>query len=102
MTGQEQIEALIEDMLSAGLSKSEIIEEIPNVFNGIRGTEAADAYEIWENDNDPANEEATIGDIERFIDEQETEGFSHDEALTRAMKRFKLSAQELRSSGCVL
>lgn len=97
MTIQDEVEAFIEDLLAQGLTKSEIIEEIPNVFDGFDIGLASDAYEDYENDNDPKNEEATVGDIEAFIDELETEGFPRDEAVQRAVKRYGLSAQEIRS-----
>lgn len=94
---QDEVEAYIEDLLAQGFTKSEIIEEIAATFEGFDVSIASDAYEDWENDNDPTNNEATIGDIEHFIDELEVEGFSRDEAIQRAIKRYKLSAQEIRN-----
>ena len=96
-TVQDEVEEFIVSMLDQGYTKAEIIEEIPEVFDGFDIGLASDAYEDYENDNDPKNEEATVGDIERFIDELEVEGFPRDHAIARATKRFKLSAQEIRS-----
>lgn len=96
-TIQDEVEDFIVSMLDQGFTKSEIIEKIPEVFEGFDIGLASDAYEDYERDNDPANEEATVGDIESFLDELESEGFPRDEAIERAMKRYKLTAQEIRS-----
>lgn len=96
-TLQDDVEDFIEDFLSMGYSKNEIIEEIAATFEGFDIGLASDAYEDWERDNDPSNEEATIGDIERYVDELLTEGFPEDEALEKASKRYSLSTQEIRS-----
>lgn len=94
---QDDVEEFIVTMLDQGFTKGEIIEKIPEMFNGFDIGLAFDAYEDYERDNDSSNEEATVGDIERFIDELELEGFPHDEAIEKATKRYKLTASEIRS-----
>lgn len=96
-TLQDEVEEFIVTMLDQGFTKSEIIEEIPEVFEGFDIGLASDAYEDYERDIDPSNEEATVGDIERFVDEMEMEGFPRDEAIEKAMKRYKLSAREIEN-----
>lgn len=92
---QDEVEEFIEHHLEQGYTSDEIIQLIPETFEGFDIGLASDAYADYERDNDPANEEATIGDIEQFIDDLEVEGFPTDEALAMASKRYGLSTREI-------
>ena len=92
---QDDVEEFIKHHLELGYSSDEIIQMIPEAFEGFDIGLASDAYEDYERDNDLANEEATIGDIEQFIDNLETEGFPTGEALAMASKRYGLSTREI-------
>ena len=94
---QDDVEEFIETLLNQGYDRKEIVDRITQLFPGFDIALASEAYEEYEKDNDPANEEATSGDIERFIDDLEADGFPHDEAVEKAMKRYKLTAQEIES-----
>jgi hypothetical protein len=97
ITIQDEVEEFIVSMLDQGYTRNEIIEEIPNVFEGFDRSLASDAYGDYERDTDPSNEEATVGDIEQFLDELEAEGFPWDQAIEKAAKRYKLSVREIKN-----
>lgn len=97
---QGEIENYIDYAIDGGLDPDDLIDDLvirfgPDSEAGLSKGEVYDALDIWEANNNDDNEEATIGDIERFIDEMEQEGFPEDEALEMASKRYGLSTREI-------
>lgn len=94
MSLQDEAEELISYLKDEGYSQSEILKELQDTFNVSSGM-ASDIIEDYETMNDPKNNEATSGDIERAYLQYEAEGFPEDEIYDFLVKRFKLNRREI-------
>jgi hypothetical protein len=100
---QDAAEEMIADLIASGIEDDEdlieaIIQEFSDPDHPMEYGMASDILEDYYEMNDPANEEATEGDMEQEYEDMAAEGFPDAEIIQKLSKKYGLTRHEIEMS----
>jgi len=100
---QEAAEDLIADLIASGIDNDEdlieaIIQELSDPEHPMERGMASDILESYYEMNDPANEEATEGDMEQEYEDMVAEGYPDADIIQKLTKKYGLTRHEIEMS----
>jgi hypothetical protein len=100
---QDAAEELIADLIASGIEDDEelieaIIQKFSDPEHPMEYGMASDILEDYYEMNDPANEDATEGDMEQEYEDMVMDGWSDDEIIQKLSKKYGLTRHEIEMS----
>jgi len=100
---QDAAEELIADLISSGIDNDEdlieaIVQEFSDPEHPMERGMASDILEDYYEMNDPANEEATEGDMEQEYEDMVAEGYPDADIIQKLTKKYGLTRHEIEMS----